>query len=79
MKRRSFIEMAALSVAGGVIVPHIVRADEPQSLEQATPPVVPENVRPPIEFVGEQSGVTTEGFSDARGCTCIFREDHILK
>ena len=79
MKRRSFIEITALSVAGGVVAPHLVCADEPQSLEQVTPPVVPDHVRPPIEFVGEQSGVTTEGFSDARGCTCIFREDHILK
>ena len=79
MKRRTFIEITALSLTGAMLASNRVHAEEPVSTEPIEPNAAPEPGRPAIEFVGETAGVTTEGFSDARSCTCILHDEPILR
>ncbi|MBQ1267156.1 MAG: hypothetical protein IIY06_10455 [Proteobacteria bacterium] len=78
MKRRQFLHITALSVAGTCFVPHPLFADETSSEEEPLPTASQPAQRPDITFVTENQDVTTVGFSDARSCTCVLREELIL-
>ena len=78
MNRRHFIELTALIMGGTCILPPSVHADEPDAALPDTQTVDPVR-RPPVTFVQESGRATTEGFSDARSCTCIVHETYLFK
>ena len=78
MKRRQFLHITALSVAGTCLLPHPLFADETPPVEDSLPTASQPAQRPAITFVTEEQDATTVGFSDARSCTCVLREELIL-